>query len=168
MMKLKIAVLGLGSLLIVGCLLSGCAVHYHDYDDRPQQVVHVNRSHVCGPDCHEHYWNGSRVVVIRGHRHGPGCGHDWDGRYWVLVSKTPVHKEPVYIHKAPAKHVDPPGKVIHGGPYRVSKVKHVHNAHCGCVYHPQRKVWIIVESEGHVHGPGCGHFYLEGRWSIGG
>lgn len=154
--KFEIALLGAGSLLVVGCLLSGCAVHYHDHDDHPQRVVHVKRSHVCGPGCHDHYWDGSRVLVIRGHRHGPGCGHDWDGRYWITVRKTPVHV-----------HQEPPHRVIHEPPVRVSKVKHVHSERCGCVYHPHHRTWIIVESKGHVHGPGCGHFYIEGRWSIG-
>jgi hypothetical protein len=46
---------------------------------------------VCGHHCHEHYWDGGRVVVMKGHVHGPGCGHDWNGRYWISVGGTYRH-----------------------------------------------------------------------------
>ncbi|MFQ5494377.1 MAG: hypothetical protein ACE5EX_03255, partial [Phycisphaerae bacterium] len=47
--------------------------------------VHAPRVHVCAHDCHDHYWNGVTLVALTGHHHGPGCGHHWNGKYWVLA-----------------------------------------------------------------------------------
>ncbi len=86
------------------------------------------------------------------HRHGPGCGHHWDGRYWVVVRKD-RYDDDVHIHRAH----EPPRKVI--------KVHDHHDSRCGCAWDHRKRVWIVV-GEKHVHGPGCGHAYIEGRWTI--
>jgi hypothetical protein len=130
---------------LAGCRLTGFALSAHE-DPPPPQYVVVEEGHICGPYCHDHYWDGARVVVVRGHRHGPGCGHEWDGHYWVAVGKARV----THVHEAPRK---------------VVKMTHVHDVHCGCVYHPYQRTWVVVEPQ-HVHGPGCGHVYVEGRWTI--
>ncbi|MCH8243948.1 MAG: hypothetical protein IH897_15240 [Planctomycetes bacterium] len=65
-------------------------VVHHDYvHHEPASVrVYTRRGHVCGFDCHDHYWNGVKLLVLDGgHRHGPHCGHHWSGSRWTLVAK---------------------------------------------------------------------------------
>ena len=52
--------------------------------------ITTTTTHVCTPDCHEHYYDGEKLVILRGHRHGPGCGHVWNGKYWVPGQKRKV------------------------------------------------------------------------------
>ncbi len=142
--------LGFGLLASVGLACVGCwpgHVSFSYHEDEPAHVVHVHRhtAHVCTHDCHDHHWDGEKVVVISGHRHGAGCGHHWDGSHWGVVKTTHVRR-------------------LHRGP-RVVKVKHVHSASCGCVYDRPRHTWVRIKKR-HVHSPGCGHVYVEGRWSI--
>jgi hypothetical protein len=47
-------------------------------------------THICTPDCLDHYFDGEQLIFLRGHRHGPGCGHVWNGRYWVPETKRKV------------------------------------------------------------------------------
>ena len=42
-------------------------------------VAHIHTDH-CG-----HYYHGNTVYHMQGHRHGPGCGHNWNGKLWVSV-----------------------------------------------------------------------------------
>lgn len=87
-----------------GCRLSSFSISAYDHDDHgyaqreyvhhdyvhhePAPVhVYTQRGHVCGHDCHDHYWNGIEIVVLDGgHRHGPSCGHHWSGSRWTLVA----------------------------------------------------------------------------------
>ena len=128
--------LGVAVLAVVGCRLDSLSIGYHeDYHHQPV--------HVCGYDCHDHYWNGSRVVVLsRGHRHGSDCGHYWDGSHWAVARHREVYAEPQKV-----------------------RVTHVHGDHCGCAYHPHEKRWVVVR-QGHVHGRDCGHVFVKGRWTV--
>lgn len=145
--------LGIASLVSItlGCL--GCAdgrfsFSYYDHKPRPVRVTHVHRHarHVCTHDCHDCYWNGVKVVMLTGHRHGHGCGHVWDGGNWVIARKVNA-------------------KRMHPGPAKVKKVRHVHGPSCGCAYNRHGHKWVKIK-RGHVHGPGCGHVYIEARWTF--
>ncbi|MCO6438383.1 MAG: hypothetical protein J5J06_14925 [Phycisphaerae bacterium] len=134
-------------LFIAGCNRGSLAISYHDHRSPPERTyVHVD--HVCTDHCDE-YYDGHRVVVIRGHHHGPGCGHVWDGRHWVVIRKAPARETVRPIH----------------GPRKAVVVEHVHGPDCGCVYDRAGSKWVRVK-RGHVHGPHCGHLYVEGRWVI--
>ena len=88
-----------------GCRISSFSFSAHDghpYQHRPARVTHVyaNEGHVCGYDCHDHYWNGTRVVVLSsGHRHGPHCGHHWSGSRWLVVGGKHAYKPSHRSHK---------------------------------------------------------------------
>ena len=85
--------LGSVTLAVAGCRISSFSMSAYDDDHHYRGRSHVTRvytdaGHICTHDCHDHYWNGSRVVVLSGgHRHGPGCGHHWGGKRWVVMSK---------------------------------------------------------------------------------
>lgn len=146
-------------LACTGCHWGHASFSYVDerpvrvYDDEPVAVEHYDRpaiivaSHVCDERCRDHYWNGRKLVVLTGHRHGPGCGHYWNGTYWVVARRgrgvTRLHRS------AP--------RVIHG--------ERVHGPSSGDVWNRSRRAWVRVR-RGHIHGPRCGHVYLEGRWTI--
>lgn len=97
------------------CTLS-CHDHYYDHDGRRVVIQSVHRhgpdcghhwsgsrwllvtssgptltpapSHVCTRLCHNHYYLGEKLVVIKGaHRHHDNCGHRWTGKRWVVVKK---------------------------------------------------------------------------------
>ena len=64
------------------------AVHAgHGHSSRPVR-------HVCTRDCHHHYYDGSRIIELPRHRHGPGCGHVWNGRYWVTGAERRPSRQP--------------------------------------------------------------------------
>jgi hypothetical protein len=65
----------------VGCSAS-VNVFEHDHPRRAT-IVRVDEGHVCSGDC-DHYYHEGRYLVIRGHHHGPGCGHHLEGIRWVL------------------------------------------------------------------------------------
>ena len=145
-------------------------VYVDDHHHHVAQPVYVHADHVCSHDCHDHYYDGARVIVIgSGHRHHPGCGHDWDGRHWVVVGKAPATH---HAHRPTKVHVDhapepaahrvnpPPTKVA-----RSTKGTHVHSTTCGCAYDRQGRGWVSVET-GHVHGKNCGHIYVNGKWCL--
>ncbi len=140
------ASLGLITVLSVGCTDGRFSFNYYDHGPRHRRVkrVHVLERHVCTRDCHDHYWDGSAVVVLSGHRHHRGCGHVWDSGHWITVGK---------------------GRARHSRPNKIIKVAHKHGRDCGCVYSGRGHKWIKVK-KGHVHGPHCGHIIIEGRWSI--
>ena len=136
-------------LVCLGCRGGSFSLNLYDYDPPPVRVTHVHRhvDHVCSYDCHDHYWDGARVVVVSDHRHGHGCGHVWDGMHWVVVIKRRVNR------------------AHHDHPTRVVKVKHAHGPSCGHVYHHHKHKWLKIKKR-HVHGHHCGHVFIEGRWSI--
>jgi len=110
--------------------LSGC-----DDRDREVRTVHVSRGHVCDVNCHEHYEHEGRVVVVERHRHGPGCGHEWDGRRWVIVRTST--RRPV-------------------------RTAHVCTLNCHHHYYSGTKIVQLPAS--HRHTAGCGHAYDGNRW----
>jgi hypothetical protein len=160
--------------LLAGCE-GGVAVNYYDSPPR-HRVVHVDHGHICSHTCH-HYWSGGEFVIVRGHRHGPGCGHTLHEGRWIVVRRTPevrTHADSpdVHIHRdSPDVHIHrgaPDVQVhrrVHPGPTRVTPVEHIHGPGCGHVYDRAGSKWVIVGHD-HVHGPGCGHAYIEGRWVI--
>lgn len=118
----------------------GCVVHRH-------RVVHHDpapRTVVVEPD-DERYWDGAAFVVVRGHRHGPGCGHYYHHGCWHLHPENHVYIVDGHRHYG----------------VRASAV-HVHSEHCGHAWDGVR--WVYVR--GHVHRPGCGHFYHHGGWHV--
>jgi hypothetical protein len=136
----------------------GCG---HDYLNgrwivvRRARVVHREPEiHVVEVDrCHHHHgcphvYDGVRWIVVKsGHRHGPGCGHDFfDGRWVVHVRKV-----------SPSRRSSPPP------PPRKLRVHHSHDASCGCVW--IKGDWVAGEP-GHAHGRGCGHVLVRGRWTV--
>lgn len=98
MLNRRLGVVSLVSILIAcsGCVGGRVSFSYYDDDPRPAKVVRVHKHtrhvhehrRVCTRDCHDCYWDGTQVVIIEGHRHGPGCGHVWDGKHWVVVKKA--------------------------------------------------------------------------------
>ena len=93
------------SLLIpvgAGCNGGGFSFSYHDR--RPVKVWHVH-THVCTEACDHCYYDGVKFVALeKGHRHGPGCGHVWNGKHWVLAEKGKARR--------PAPVAEPPRKQI--------------------------------------------------------
>jgi hypothetical protein len=131
-------------LVAVGGLVAVCSVscvrrvEVGYYDERPRHsVIYVDEGHHCHPGCPDHFWNGSRVVVLSGHRHGPGCGHHfYDGR-WVVFDD-------------------------HGDHVHVSS-SHICNHNCHDHYWDGNRVVVL---SGHRHGPGCGHYFHDGHWTL--
>ena len=143
----------IGMTVLVG-LLGGCeggvAVNYYDSPPR-HRTVHVEHGHVCGHTCH-HYWSGGEFIILRGHRHGPGCGHALREGRWMVVRTAPEVRV----------HADSPDVRIH----RSSPDVHVHTRSAELVHRRVQSGPARVTRVEHVHGPGCGHVYLEGRWVI--
>ena len=103
--SLACVVLGSLTCLCFGCAGGSLSVDYHDH--RPVRRTHVHRTHVHRPHVHTHrcrdcYYDGDTLLVIKGHRHGPGCGHHWDGRRWV-VRRTKAPPKLVTPHRTVQK-----------------------------------------------------------------
>ncbi|RME40765.1 MAG: hypothetical protein D6788_02690 [Planctomycetota bacterium] len=196
----RTAVLMAGILGMAGCSGASFSFHYDEHHYRPARPTYVRVDHVCTRACTNHYWDGSHVVVLRGHHHGPGCGHYWDGHHWVL--RVEKHVSPsVSVHVCTKRchhywdghklveltgHVHGPGCGHHWdgrhwvisvrkgkksahvrvGPKKVKRrAPHRHSATCGCVYDPHRGTWIRI-GKGHRHHRGCGHVFVNGRWTL--
>ncbi len=162
--------------MCLGCNGGSLSLAYHDSHHvvepvhvRPVHVdiverPHVSVTHVCTHDCHNHYWNGAkRVVLARGHRHGANCGHHWSGKRWVVVAARGAHRARTHGGHGRGGHDrdvhirGPRGRSVH--------VKHTHGHRCGCAFDSHHKKWIVIGT-GHVHRRGCGHVFIGGRWSI--
>lgn len=124
--------------------LSGCSMKRLSSDNHNAKKG-VRVSHKCGADCNEHFWDGDILKVEKGHRHAVDCGHYWNGDRWVPV----------------IKHFGRHNR----GAMRVSWPSHRHNTRCGCAYQRHTNSWLKV-NKGHIHGPGCGHDFVDGRWSF--
>lgn len=120
------SVIGASSLLLTGC------------GDRDDDVRYrrVERGHVCGVDCHEHYYDGRKTVIVSGHRHGPGCGHHWDGRRWVVVRSQP---KPPQGHQCT---IDCHHHAYSSYGHEISLRNHRHGPGCGHVYNGHR--WVAA------------------------
>ncbi len=136
---------------LAGCGGRGLSIHYYEREPVVRRApVHID--HICARDCHHHYHDGTRLVVLDDrHHHGRHCGHHWNGSHWVgAISKSP--------RTGHVKRVGP-------GVKRVGKVGHKHGPQCGCVFDRAGSKWVVVR-KGHVHGRGCGHVRIKGRWTI--
>jgi hypothetical protein len=149
--------LSLGLIGVKGCSEGSFGFSYTEEAPPPRMVV-VEPAHICTHACAHYYHEGEYLVVRRGHRHGPMCGHAFDGRRWVVAVATPsgrVHVEstapPKQVHPPPVRAVripaPPPGNV---------------NAY---VYDRRGSKWLKVSGK-HVHGPHCGHVHVEGHWCM--
>ncbi|MCH7808552.1 MAG: hypothetical protein IIB60_04955 [Planctomycetes bacterium] len=101
------------------------------------------RGHRCTLDCHNHYSDGIKLILIAGHHHGQGCGHLWDGEHWLLVRTGPV----VTVRPTPAP------------------VRGIHVCTRGCHehFHDGSQLMIVP---GHHHGAGCGHSWNGQHWVV--
>jgi len=161
-----------------------------DYDDDEDVEVHIERRHVCTRACN-HYWNGSRIIVLRNHVHGPGCGHVWQDRYWVRGPRRVVRTQHVCTRACNhywngsriievRGHRHGPGcghswggsywivasqprrsTVIRKGP-PVATSRHVCTRSCSHYWNGSR----IIEVRGHRHGPHCGHSWNGTYWVV--
>ena len=130
----------------LGCRSGSVSFAYVDDHPTRVRVYDVGAGHICNHDCHDHYWDGGRIVVLKsGHRHHRGCGHVWDGSHWVVGGSPAIR--------------------VHRGPQRVSKAVHVHSAACGCAWDRRERVWVSLQ-RGHTHGRNCGHIYINGKWCL--
>lgn len=107
-----LVLLGMIAAVTAGCSGGRFSFNYYDDDPPPVKVVHVHKRplHVCNHDHHDCYWDGSRVVVIGGHRHGPGCGHMWDGKHWVVYKAKVTGRHPPFKKAKVRRAHPPPGK----------------------------------------------------------
>ena len=157
-----------------------------DYDD----AVVIERTHVCTRGCNHHFYNGSRVVVLRGHRHGPRCGHVWDGRYWIRGPRRAVRTRHVCTRRC--NHFWNGSRLInirghrHGpgcghnwnGTYWIAggrgpiagprggrgsvRGRHVCTTRCNHFWNGSR----LINVRGHRHGRGCGHTWNGTYWVV--
>ena len=153
MLKKAVGIISLAG-LVFAC--TACERISFSYYDRRPVYRHVSRvAHVCAYDCHHHYYNGSRLVVLRsGHHHGPSCGHHWDGTYWVALTSPLRHGH------TPKAVVVRKGKAHHSRTVVIGKAPGRHH-----VYDRRGSKWVKIHHS-HVHGPSCGHFYVDGIWSL--
>lgn len=58
-----------------------------DDDDRDYQIrrADVARQHVCSGVCDHYCDDDGQWIVVRGHRHGPECGHHMISGRWVVA-----------------------------------------------------------------------------------
>lgn len=109
---------------------------------QPARVVEPVRadpapdSHDCHDGC-DHHWDGVRFVVVAGHRHGHGCGHERHGNRWVVARVV-----------APAR----------------SDLDDSHSCHDDCDHHWDGVRFVVLT--GHRHGHGCGHERHGNRWVV--
>jgi hypothetical protein len=116
------------------------------YRDPVYEAIPVG--HVCTRHCYDHYYDGSRVVVVRGgHRHGPNCGHKWNGRYWVSAE----HKARPVVHVCSNRCRDH----YWDGSRLVYLTGHRHRPGCGHFWNGTH--WVVVSTRPYPHGQGHGH-----------
>lgn len=164
-----------------------------DYDD-DDVTIHVERRHVCTRNCPDHYYNGSRVIILRNHRHGPGCGHVWRDRYWVRARPRRVVRTQ-HVCTRGCNHFWNGSRLVNirghrhgpgcghnwngtywlvggsrGGTTVIRKGRpavrrqHVCTRGCNHFWNGSR----LIDVHGHRHGPGCGHNWNGTYWIVGG
>ena len=173
--------LGVGTLWLSGCHGGGFAISFDDSHHRSPRRHHYDEpSHVCVRGCNHHYYNGSRLVSLRGHRHRSGCGHHWSGTYWVVAASLAHRHRDAHVCSRSCHHHYYNGTSLvslrnhrHGsgcghswsGTFWIRALggSHGHQAHhvCsrGCHRHYHNGTNLVTIS-GHRHRDGCGH-----RWS---
>jgi len=148
------------ALAVTGCFGKSMSFSYYEPDHVRVKRVYLPSHHVCSHRCHEHYWDGRGVVVLRGHRHGPGCGHHWDGGYWKGIRKGNVKK----IHPRHRRGVVKKGHVHGPGCGHHWDGRYWKKAHKGKVKKDHTRRGRGVIKKGHVHGAGCGHHWDGRKW----
>ena len=138
-----------------------------DFDDDDYEDVVIEQRHICTDACHNHFYNGNRVVVIRGHRHGPNCGHRFSGRYWIRGQRP---------RRASVRHVctrNCHNHVFRGG--RLVTIRgHQHDRRCGHIWNGQywvagrgrgvnRQTTVIRKRNTHVCSRNCDNHYFDGN-----
>lgn len=121
-------VLALGVVVV----LTGC--------DRRRDRVRVRtveRGHLCGPGCVNHFYDGNQVLIANRHRHGPNCGHHWNGDNWV-VARSRVARVRGHRCGINCNH-------FYDGNRAVQLPNHVHSRGCGHVYNGNR--WVAARSQ---------------------
>ena len=122
--RLSIALLIAASAALVGC-----------GDKREKTIIVKTRDrHVCDINCHDHCYDGGRVVIIKGHRHGPDCGHSWDGAHWVKSKRVVVVRPREHICTARCSH-------YYRGDRVIELRGHRHGRGCGHVLDGGR--WVV-------------------------
>ena len=159
----KIGLAVCSGLLVLGCEGSTFSLNLHPgyhTDHHPVLLSYAQVDHVCGRHCDDHYWTGSRVVVLNDHNHHAGCGHDWDGSHWIAVSRR---------HRRPAVHVCGHGCNHHywNGHELVGLTGHVHGHRCGHSWSGKRWIvelaaQIVTEHHGHTCTRACDHHFWDG------
>ncbi len=180
----RLPALGAVCLLAVGC--GGGSYSFSYNEERPVRETRVHTAHVCNHDCHHHYYDGTRLVVLRGHRHSRSCGHHWNGAHWVAVKRIPTRTRVAHVctrechhhcydgtrlvvlkghrhgrgcgHRWNGTHWLMGGKV----PTR-TRVAHVCTRACHHHYHNGTKLVVL---KGHRHGRNCGHSWSGKRWIL--
>ncbi len=126
------------TVLTIAAILAGTGCHgsfvYYD-DGHTTTKRRVQRGHVHVKTCHDCYYDGPRLIVLTGHRHGPGCGHVWNGRHWVVARKAPAKKRVGVYTKG---HSD---RYWNGKKYVIIK-GHRHGPGCGHVWNG--KHWVTA------------------------
>ncbi len=85
-------ILGSMGMVAIGYWCAGCSgsVSFFDHDHpRRTTVVHVDEGHVCTENC-DHYYHEGKYIVVHKHRHGPGCGHRFDGGRWIVSGSVTI------------------------------------------------------------------------------
>ncbi|MBI2922971.1 MAG: hypothetical protein HYY18_18100 [Planctomycetes bacterium] len=88
-------------------------------------------------------WDGIAFTMLRGHVHGAHCGHYYHHGCWNRQPGDYVYEQAGYGYFG-----------------ELASRRRVSWSH---VWRDSR--WAVLE--GHVHGPGCGHYYYRGRWNEG-
>jgi len=147
----------LGAILCAGVGCDDRDVEFHAHYDRES-------GHVCTRECHDHYYDGGKVIVIKGrHRHGPDCGHSWAGSRWTLSVNVGGRNSRDHICTRSCDHYYDGGKLI------VIKKGHRHDDRCGHQWDGKR--WILAKlakavvgrDRGHVCTRSCDHYYDGGK-----
>jgi hypothetical protein len=108
--------------------------YIEDDGDRDGEVRHVvvDRGHVCSDPCDHYCDDDGRWIVVRGHRHGPGCGHHLVSGRWV-VTRVVVLDHGHRCH-------DRCDHYWHGGRWHVIR-GHAHRHGCG--HHWDGARWVV-------------------------
>lgn len=140
-----------------------------DRDDHRRGIGHT--SHVCSRSCHDHFFDGAKLVYLKGHHHSPNCGHYWNGKHWVLGSRKgrsdvrhgPVHRDDANrpVRLGDQDRGQRVGNSRGRAPSRAASDQHLCSRGCDDHYFNGSRLIYI---KGHQHGPTCGHRWDGRHW----
>lgn len=134
---MSIRTVTMGTAICIGLFTLGCSGSSFSFnlhpDHHPARARYIEVDHVCGHHCNNHYWNGSRVVVLNDHHHHSDCGHHWDGSHWITAARH---------HRSPVVHVCVRGCNHHywNGQQLIELTSHNHSRGCGHEWNGHR--WV--------------------------